>query len=199
GRRGFGFEGGGPSLGLHDVGAAVLEARSVHLTPAEGDERDHGRLGTWNRAGQTLKTPEFTLRSGRLWYLADGAGRAYAAVNSHLVIAGPLHGALLTEWTDGRKGWRWVPHDLSAYKGHRLHVVFCPSGRGRRAIARVVDSEHEPAPFEPPNPVLARALAESAGHGPEALARSYQAVFAEVARRMEADQIVGQPDAPGLA
>ncbi len=112
---------------------------------AEDTERDHGRLGTWERSGQTLRTPELTLKSGRIWYLARGAGRAYAAVNSHLLIAGPLHGALLTEWTDGNKGWRWVRHDLTAYQGHRMHFEFSPSGPGELAIAKVVESDQQPA------------------------------------------------------
>ena len=68
---------------------------------AAGTEKDHGGLGNWDRSGQTFRTPEVTLKTGQVWYLVRGSGRTYAAVNSHLVIAGPLHGAVLKEW-DGK-------------------------------------------------------------------------------------------------
>jgi hypothetical protein len=152
------------------------------LTLAKETERDHGRLGTWERAGQTLRTPEFAITSGKLWYLARGAGRAYAAVNSHHLIAGPLHAALLTEWTDGDKGWRWVHHDLTAYAGNRAHIEFSPSGAADLEVARVVESDREPSPVAPPIPTIN-------GSSPEALASSYQVLFREVVRRMETDSL----------
>ena len=52
--------------------------------------RDLGKLGEWERSERTLRTPDVTLAGGRLWYLVKGAGRAYAAVNSHTLIRGPL-------------------------------------------------------------------------------------------------------------
>ncbi|MGE3820004.1 MAG: DUF1549 domain-containing protein, partial [Isosphaeraceae bacterium] len=78
----------GVRIGVHDLGAAVREAGAPRLTPLESDDRDHGKLGQGDWPGQTLRTPEFTLSSGRLWYLVRGSGRAYASVNSHLVVAG---------------------------------------------------------------------------------------------------------------
>ncbi|MCA1685485.1 MAG: DUF1553 domain-containing protein, partial [Planctomycetia bacterium] len=179
-----------PLAGLFDTAAARRDPAFRSLTLDREAERDHGRLGTWDRSGQTLRTPEFTIGSGRLWYLARGAGRAYAAVNAHLLIAGPLHGKLLTEWTDGGKGWRWVRHDLSAYRGHRGHVEFSPSGPGEMEIARVVDAEDEPGPVEGPEGVLNRVLSATLGdRTPEGLARAYQSLLTETARRMETDTL----------
>ncbi|MCX8511534.1 MAG: DUF1549 domain-containing protein, partial [Chthoniobacteraceae bacterium] len=66
---------------------------------AKGD-LDPGTLKDYARSGQSLRTPEFTAGSGSLWYLVRGAGRAYAVVNSHLMIQGPLHGKTLTKWAD---------------------------------------------------------------------------------------------------
>jgi hypothetical protein len=190
-----------PRLGVFDLGAAHRQDGWPHLNSDTVSQRDHGRLGTWDRAGQTLRTPEFTLRSGRLWYLADGAGRAYASVQSHLLIAGPLHGALLTEWTDGGKGLSWVRHDLSAYTGHRVHLEFSPAGTGSVAIAAVVEADREPEPVSHAARALGRALLDSSGgrlDGPAELARAYQTVFLEALRRIGADRVGEPPDGPGF-
>ena len=185
--------------GLVTTAAARRDPAFRHLDLAPGVQRDYGRLGGWERAGQTLRTPEVTLGSGRLWYLARGAGRVYAAVNSHLMIAGPLHGALLTEWTDGQKGWRWVHHDLTAYAGHRAHIEFSPSGASELEVAAVVEADREPPPVSRPDDPLAAALTAPGVDSPEALARAYQAQFSDVVRRMEADALGGPGASEGLA
>jgi hypothetical protein len=192
---------GAVRLGLFDRAAAHRDPAFRGLTLAAGTERDHGRLGTWDRAGQTLRTPEFTVGSGRLWYLARGAGRAYASVNSHMLIAGPLHDKLLTEWTDGQKGWRWVRHDLTAYTGKRAHIEFCPSGPGDLAIATVIDSAREPQLPGPSQPLLRalRALAPGGVDSPEGMARAYQALASEAVRLMEGDAIAKADGAEVLA
>ena len=190
--------------GVHDLSAAVHDPVWSALNLGAGPQRDQGKLGTWDRSSQTLRTPEFTLDSGRLWYLVRGAGRSYAAVNSHLVIAGPLHGALLTEWPEGpSRAWRWVRHDLPAYKGHRLHVEFSPSGTGESAIAMVVDSDAEPRAIEEGDRLLRRVLAEG---GPidsiETLARRCQSVLLGVLGRMETgafDETPASSDAASMA
>jgi hypothetical protein len=190
--------------GVHDLSAAVHDPVWSALNLGSGPQRDQGKLGTWDRSSQTIRTPEFTLDSGRLWYLVRGAGRAYSAVNSHLVIAGPLHGALLTEWPEGpSRGWRWVRHDLTAYKGHRLHVEFSPSGTGESAIAMVVDSDSEPNAIEEGDRLLRRVLAEG---GPiesiEALARRCQSALSSVLGRMETgafDESPASCDAASMA
>lgn len=131
-----------PLVGLHEVAAATrdLLMPDLHL---KGD-RDHGGLGTWDRPGRTLRTPETTLVEPKLWYLVRGSGRAYATINSHLVIAGPLHGALLLQWDGQPHEWKWVAHNLSAYKGNRLHVEFTPKDAGEFALAMVVQSDAQP-------------------------------------------------------
>jgi hypothetical protein len=124
---------------------------------ASGTDKDHGGLGNWDRMGQTLRTAEVTLKTGNVWYLVRGSGRAYAAINSHLVIAGPLHSAVLKEW-DGKPGqWQWVNHNLSAYAGHRAHFEFTPK-EAEIAVAMVVDSDKQPPPIWEQEDALA-------GHG----------------------------------
>ncbi len=146
--------------------------RSLNL--AKGTQQDHGQLGSWNRSGQTLRTPEFSIGSGRLWYLVKGPGHAYAAVNQHLLVAGPLHGALLRDWPDTGKTWRWIAHDLTAYPGHRTHIEFTPNGANDLEIARVVESDHEPEPIVIPS-VAPRG--------------SIQALATETLDRMEGDNL----------
>jgi len=106
-------------------------------------ERDPGALSAFSRSGQSLRTPEFTADSGTLWYLVRGAGKAYAAINSHIMIQGPLHGKALTKWAD-TGNWEWVPHRLETYQGHRMHVELMPDGGGDFEVAMVVESEVKP-------------------------------------------------------
>lgn len=131
-----------PIAGLHEFAAATRDFQGATLN-GKG-ERDHGGLGGWERSGRTIRTPETTLTEPRVWYLVRGSGRAYATVNSHLVIAGPLHGGLLMEWQGKPDEWKWVAHNLPNYKGNRLHVEFTPRGGEDLAIALVVQSENQP-------------------------------------------------------
>ncbi len=111
-------------------------------------ELDPGKLASFKRSGQTLRTPEFTLGGGSLWYLVRGAGLAYAVVDSHLFINGPLHGKMVTNWKNAGR-WEWVQHDLKAYAGQRGHVELMPEGKDDFEIAMVVESETKPALPEP--------------------------------------------------
>ncbi len=110
----------------------------------EGGDRDTGRLGGWERSEQTLRSPDFRLAQAKLWYLVRGAGRAYACVDSHLMVNGPLHGALLHEWRVPSDRWTWVEQNLVDYVGHHLHVEFSPMGAEPMAIAKVVSSDVRP-------------------------------------------------------
>ncbi|MBA4016800.1 MAG: hypothetical protein C0483_06410 [Pirellula sp.] len=104
--------------------AAVADLRmdppSDH--PSEGEP---GKI-QWRQAGRTLKTPTFTLNTGKLRYLIRGSGHIFASVASHRMINGPLHGSLVRDFPTDGDGYRWVEHDLSAYVGQRMHVEFSP-------------------------------------------------------------------------
>lgn len=132
-----------PLAGVLTRAAAVREPAWNRLA-AKAVERDVGTLGEWERSGQTLRTPDAKLTTGSLWYLVRGPVRAYANVDSHLIIKGPLHGALLREFKDDRNQWRWVEHSLAAYRGHRVHVEFSPVGPAPLAIAMVVQADAKP-------------------------------------------------------
>lgn len=134
-----------PLAGWADRGQARFDPVWAGLKKAPGTDQDHGALGNWDRSGKTLRTREFRLKTPRLWYLVQGSGRAYAAVHSHLVIAGPLHGALLMEWQGKPGQWQWVSHNLAAYAGDRLHVEFSPKSGESFAVAAVALAEQTPA------------------------------------------------------
>ena len=124
------------------------------IAPSEGNEKDGGKID-WVQAGQTLRTRTFTLEAASLWYLVEGEGMAFAEVESHRLVAGPLHGAtirsLALEDADeapvdtARLERRWVEHDLRDYVGRRMHVEFTPSARGEFGVLAVV------AGADPPN------------------------------------------------
>jgi hypothetical protein len=168
-----------PFAGVVQFGSAELDSIWPRMKVAGGTDKDHGGLGNWDRMGQTLRTTEVTLKSGNVWYLVRGSGRAYAAVNSHLVIAGPLHGAVLKEW-DGKPGqWQWVNHNLSTYALHRAHFEFTPK-EGELAVAMVVDSDKQP----PPIWEAGGSIAASDATTPEDFARQFQTECEQVAKSL---------------
>jgi hypothetical protein len=158
----FGGSADQPLLGIAVRAAAVRDAAWKSLAVKDVG-RDMGKLGEWERSEQTLRTPDVKLAGERLWYLVKGAGRAYAAVDSHLMIRGPLHAALLREWKAEGDHWHWVEHPLAAYKGHRLHVEFSPAASGELEFAMVVQSAEKP-----PLPELTSRLLLAALHGADA-------------------------------
>ena len=184
----FGSGADRPLLGIAARSAAVRDAAWKSFT-AKNAERDYGKLGEWERSEQTLRTPDVTLAGERLWYLVKGAGRAYAAVNSHTLVHGPLHKALFKEWkTDGNR-WQWVEHPLKSYEGHRLHVEFSPADEGECAIAMVVQSaENPPLPGEASARLLT-ALHDANIVSPVTLSEATQRMLAGVCEKVRADQI----------
>jgi mono/diheme cytochrome c family protein len=184
----FGADPDQPLLGIATRGAAVTDPAWKSLK-SEGGDRDVGKLGAWDRAGRTLRTPEVTLSSENLWYLVRGSGHAYAAINSHLIINGPLHGALLKEWTAKDDRWHWVEHRLPAYAGHRLHVEFSPAAGGELAIAMVVQADEMPPLPNAPNALLLSAFQDSGVDSPAALAQATQRAFAHACERMDQDEL----------
>ncbi len=125
-----------------DVSAATYDRVWDKLTIAPGSENDTGAIGRRVRAGRTLRTPTFRVTAGRVHYLVRGAGMAYAAVAGHTLIHGPLHGHLVTEFP-AQPTFRWVSHDLSAYKGQFTHIEFTPAA-GELAVAMVVQGDVAP-------------------------------------------------------
>ena len=82
-------------------------------------------IGKLPRSGRTLHTPIFTLRNGNVQCLLQGKGYIVACVDSHRLIAGPLHGETV-KVIPKADGYQWVTLNLSRYIGHRLHLEFTP-------------------------------------------------------------------------
>ncbi len=186
------------------------------LELAPGTERETGKAAVVQE-GRMLRTPKFTLGAGRLYYLVEGAGAAYAAVDSHHMIAGPLHGSLVTNWSaaeDGRP--RWVEHNLADYAGHRVHIEFSPvrppakasQGDDRAASTRpaaelailtVVEAERPPANPADDTSRLLDMLQSDDGNSTESLARAVAKLFSEIGTRIAANEIANTPDASSAA
>ena len=134
-----------PIARILNFGAARRDAFWNRLSNAPGNENDSGRIGSTARAGQMLRTPTVTLKSGRLHYLIRGKVRVFASVDSHLMVEGPLHGALNQTFDTGDSlEPRWVTHALGAYSGHRAHIEFGPDGSRDLEILQVVESDSVP-------------------------------------------------------
>jgi hypothetical protein len=138
------------------LGAARRDPFWKSLGLAEQVAAESGRLGSWMRSGQTMRTPSFAIQSGPVHYLVRGSGVAYAAVNSHAMFAGPLHGNLVKEFQRPEEGTlHWVTHDLSRYRGHRAHIEFHSVEDQPFEVLMVVQAERVP---NRPRPSPAMAL-----------------------------------------
>jgi hypothetical protein len=65
-------------------------------------------------------------------------------MDSHSVIAGPLHNQIQLDFDKGDGQLRWITHDLRPYQGHRVHIEFSPTGDQSLEIAAVVQAERAP-------------------------------------------------------
>jgi len=185
----LGTEGGSP-LEVATYGAARLHPEWADVSIAAPSEGDQGRLAGWVRAGRSLKTPKWTLQSGQVHYLIEGAGHVYAAVDSHAMINGPLHNELAKE-TGGNSDlpMRWITHDLSRYAGHRVHLEFSPKESEDFRILMVVEGQRPKAPE-----VRANALVK-----PGMAAAECRALIQSTLELLAADKIAADANAPDRA
>ena len=168
------------------------------LKPAAGAENDPGALGRMVRSGRTIRTPTFTINPGKVFYRVKGAGMVYAAVDSHMMIAGPLHAQLVADIPPS-DSLRWVALDLTPYKGRRAHLEFTAAEGSDFALASVIQAESAPASTNPVNHVLLTLLTSAGGNTPERLTADYQRLFSDTVKRLDADQIIGTPEAVDYA
>ena len=149
----FGVDPSSPEMQLHELGAATIDPIWKGLKASPGTQTDHGALGANIRAGRTLHTPGFTIKSNQVHYLVRGNGKAYVSVDAHTVIAGPLHGKLIQNFNTAGK-WKWISQSLTTYQGHQAHVEFSPNDEGEFAVAIVAQGESPPPYATLPNPLL---------------------------------------------
>ena len=189
-----------PIAGVYDRAAAVSAWQHLAPQPASGAERENGRL-SWLQSGRMLRTPSFKLGGGKLYYLVRGSGYAYAAVDSHRMNNGPLHGAFIREWKAGER-WQWIEHDLTPYAGRRMHVEFSPrpaeeigaGESGLLAVAMIVEAEKAPGSIERPHGALLEALAAPSPLKAEDAAAAYRKALLELAERFGAGTLTSSHD-----
>jgi cytochrome c553 len=182
-----------PISRVWDRGAAIADPIWNAAVLAPGVEREAGRLA-WLQSGRMLRTPTFTLDGRKLYYQVSGSGYAYAVVHSHRMNNGPLHGALIREWQAGER-FQWIEHNLSAYRGQRVHIEFSPRQAGEikpdaspvLAVAQVVQADQPPT--NDVAAMLALDLSAADLASPEALALAYQRRFTQVAEQLASDAL----------
>jgi hypothetical protein len=167
--------------------AAVYDRSFDCIRPAPGAEGEPGALGKRLRAGRIIRTPSFSITTGKVYYRVRGAGTAYAAVEGHGLIAGPLHGQLVLDFRAG-DGFRWVAHDLTPYKGRRAHVEFAPADAADLAVAKVVQAAQEPADSRRPVCGLSELLSGEGASSVESLAAGYERLFRDAAAELATDR-----------
>ena len=181
----------GPSgFGIVPFSVARRDPAWPTIRPVDS-EGESGAVGGLDRPGRTFRTPKVTLQSGKVWYLTRGSGEIYAAVDSHLLILGPLHGRLVTRFSADDTHWRWVEQDLSEYQGQRVEFEFSPAGSAPLAVAKIVESDHPPSDALAGQfnlLVLDACSAEGVG-SVESLALAYQNLFSAIADDLGGDKV----------
>lgn len=167
--------------------AAVYDHKWDVLANPSKTENDPGAIGKRVRSGRTIRTPSFKIATNRVHYLVKGAGTAYAAVDGHTSIQGPLHGQLVIDFP-ATNGWHWVSHDLTTYQGHIAHIEFTPAANADLAIAMVIQGDRTPTLAD--RPFIPEVKADSA----DAFARGYQRTFEQMLAAIDSGKLVSEID-----
>ena len=99
-----------------------------------GTVHNRGAIERLPKSGRMLRSPTFEVKDGRVSCLVDGVGHIVACVDSHRLIAGPLHGRTITSV---KAGQRWVNLNLARYIGHRVHLELVPAVNQQLSVRMV--------------------------------------------------------------
>lgn len=117
----------------------------VDVKPSQMNQKN--KLRSYPRSGRTLRTPTFEVQ-GSVSYRIKGGCWVYACVDSHRLLFGPLHGSTLKKITANSENKpQWIKHDLSRYKGHRIHLEFTPLDKAPLEVYQVKHSAENPRQF----------------------------------------------------
>lgn len=100
----------------------------------EGAVQNRSVIAKLPKSGRTLRTPTFELKHGDVNCLVDGVGHIVACVDSHRLVAGPLHKQTVVTVKPKQ---RWVKLNLNRYVGHRLHLEFIPAQNKQLSVRMV--------------------------------------------------------------
>jgi mono/diheme cytochrome c family protein len=149
---------------LHDgsLDLLLVESGFAHSDPFWSEcqfpfapsSNQKGRLETLPRSGRTLRSPTFEVTEGRVSCRVSGAGHIVACVDSHRLIAGPLHGETVVDVPSEKPRplnatWRWISLDLKRYVGHRVHLEFTPAVGELLNVQMAIEGPPPAAPAEP--------------------------------------------------
>ncbi|MDG2127622.1 MAG: PSD1 and planctomycete cytochrome C domain-containing protein [Fuerstiella sp.] len=124
-----------PTVRIARFGAAVSDSIwSGLMSITEGTVQNRSSVAKLPKSGRTLRSPTFELKHGRVSCLVDGVGHIVACVDSHRLIAGPLHGETIRPI---KASDRWVTLNLARYVGHRLHLEFVPAVNAQLSVRMV--------------------------------------------------------------
>ena len=136
----------------------------------EGAVRNQSKVAKLPKSGRTLRSPTFELKQGNVSCYVEGVGHIVACVDSHRLVAGPLHGRTIVAVKEGQ---RWVDLNLNRYVGHRLHLEFIPAPNEQLSVRMVTQGLDETRRAD-----LDRRLAESQKQHEE-YAIAAEAIFAQ--------------------
>ncbi|QDU93774.1 PSD1 and planctomycete cytochrome C domain-containing protein [Lignipirellula cremea] len=169
------FDAEGTVEGVATWGCVRREPAFNRLELAPDADPEGGRLGKWEIAGRTFRTPTFIIGDGPVQWLARGSGRVQLVVDSHRMINGPLHGALAKEFSTGDK-LAWTSVNLGVYQGHGCHLEFSAKGDEPLEVYLVTQGADAPRPL--PGVAWQEVLTEH-GASPASLAAGYAQQFAD--------------------
>ena len=126
-------ESGSPEVAT--FGAAVSDPAWFGLESiTEGTVQNRSANAKIPKSGRMLRSPTFELNHENVSCLVDGTGHIVACVDSHRLVAGPLHRQTIVSV---KKGQRWVTLNLARYIGHRLHLEFVPAANQQMSVRMV--------------------------------------------------------------
>ncbi len=102
-----------------------------------GTTNQRASFSSLPRSGRLLQTPTFELAEGKVHCFVRGEGSIVACVDSHRMVAGPLHGETVVTFPFS-DSYRWVTMNLNRYVGHRLHLEFAPAARQKLEVALLI-------------------------------------------------------------
>ena len=131
----FLVQGKTPQIRIAKHGKASSDpAWSGLVAITEGAIQNRDALAKIPKSGRTLRTPTFEVKHGSVSCLVEGAGHVVACVDSHRLVAGPLHKQTIKPI---KANQRWVTLNLARYKGHRIHLEFTPSEKAQLSVRMV--------------------------------------------------------------
>lgn len=124
-----------PIIKIARFGAAVSDPIWSGLESiTEGAVQNRSALAKLPKSGRTLRSPTFELKHGEVRCLVEGTGHIVACVDSHRLVAGPLHQQTVRAV---KAGERWITLNLERYVGHRLHLEFVPASGDQLSVRLV--------------------------------------------------------------